>query len=289
MIRLGRARWRARIMPRLCASLLAAFLVWWPGLASGQAPAARTPRVVTLAPSVTELVFAAGAGDRIVGTVLSSDYPPQATQLPRIGDGLLFNEEAILALQPTLVLGWQDTPATRALARRLATLNIPLHYVEPRTLDDIPRWIRWLGGQLGTASVAHTAAAGLQARIAALDRHPAQQASVYIEVGQSPLYTLGNDPLINDLLHRCGGRNLYADSPLAAPQTSVEAVLRQDPDLVIVSPDTAQGLSQRRAWWARYGLPAALAGRIEAIPADWLFRPGPRLVDAAEALCAVMP
>ncbi|MFA5663129.1 cobalamin-binding protein [Castellaniella sp.] len=279
----------ASLLNRLAAGLVASLLALSPGAAASQTQGAGTPRVITLAPSVTELVFAAGAGDRIVGTVLSSDYPPQAAHLPRIGDGLLFNEEAVLALQPTLVLGWQDTPAARALGRRLAALNVPLEYVEPRNLDDIPRLIRQLGQQLGTEAQADRSAATLEARIDALGTRHAAPVTVFIEVGHAPLYTLGNDPLVNDLIRRCGGRNPYADRAIAAPQTSVESVLQQNPDMVIVSSDTPEGLARRQAWWAGYGLPAALAGRVHAIAADWLYRPGPRLVDAAEALCALMP
>lgn len=247
---------------------------------------AASHRVVTLAPSATELVYAAGAGDDIVGTVLSSDYPPAARDIPRVGDGIQFDHETILALRPTLVVGWQATGGSQALAEVLAGLGIPLAYAEPRTLEDIPRHIRRLGQRLGTSAVAEPAADALQARIDALSAPPGPPLTVFIEVSVEPLYTLGKDPLIDDLLSRCGGINPYADRAVAAPQPSVESVLRIDPDIVIISPYGRQTLDARRAYWSALGLRAARRGNVYAIDPDWLHRPGPRLVDAAEALCA---
>jgi iron complex transport system substrate-binding protein/vitamin B12 transport system substrate-binding protein len=253
--------------------------------AVGESPATR-PRLVTLAPSVTELVYAAGGGADIIGTVLNSDYPPAARAIPRIGDGIQYSDETILALRPTLVLAWQPTDATRALAARLGALGVPLLYADPRKLDDIPGLIRQLGARLGTQAAANAAASALQGRIDRLRPVPPPAPSVFIEVSADPLFTLGRDPLINDLLARCGGRNPYADSRLAAPQVSLESVLHLDPQVMILSPYGRDTLAARTRWWAQHGLAAAHQGRVYAIDPDWLHRPGPRLVDAAEAICA---
>ncbi|MGB6008696.1 cobalamin-binding protein [Castellaniella sp.] len=256
-------------------------------LCAGAARAAdTTPRIITLAPSATELVYAAGAGADIVGTVLRSDYPPAARDIPRIGDGVQYSEESVLALRPTLVVAWYPTDASRALARRLRTLNTPLVYVDPKSLDDIPALIRQLGGRLGTQRQANSAAAALQQRIDRLRPAPAPAQTVFIEVSADPLFTLGRDPLVNDLLARCGGINPYADSRVAAPQVSVESVLHLNPRVLIMSPYGGETLAARTRWWADHGLPAARQGRIYAVDPDWLHRPGPRLVDAAEAICA---
>ncbi len=251
-------------------------------LGAGGAP----HRIITLAPSATELVYAAGAGGDIVGTVLSSDYPPAARRIPRIGDGIQFDQETILALRPSLVIGWQSSGASQALASVLRHLGVPLVYANPRSLDEIPAQIRDLGRRLGTGPIADHAAKALQARIDALPVPAGLPLSVFIEVGADPLYTLGRDPLVNGLLSRCGGANAYADQPAAAPQVNAESVLRIDPDVVIVSPYGRETLAARRAYWAGLGLPAAVRGHLYAIDPDWLHRPGPRLVDAAEALCA---
>lgn len=284
-----------------CLALCAAWaLLASPGIARAQAgttvqaaPAATgtarhgtPPRVITLAPSATELVYAAGAGADIVGTVLRSDYPPEARAIPRIGDGIQFSEETILTLRPTLVVGWLPSDGTRSLARRLAPLGVPLVYANPKSLDDIPALIRDLGERLGTRATADAAARGLERRIRALRPAPPPPQTVFIEISADPLYTLGRDPLTNDLLTRCGGTNPYATHAIPAPQVSVESVLHLNPQVLIVSPYGRETLAARRAWWAQHGLAAALAGRIYAVDPDLLHRPGPRLVDAAEAICA---
>lgn len=274
MIRRGLASWLLAI---LYFGVAAGPTAW------GRAP--DRPRVITLSPSATELVYAAGAGNDLVGADRSSDYPPAVKSIPRVGDVMQLNDEAILALRPTLVVGWQPSGDVAALATRLSGLNVPLIYADPKNLDDIPKLIRELGERLGTQGAADVAARRLEYRIRALRAPPGPPRTVFIEVSPDPLYTLGNDPIINDLLVRCGGRNLYAGSRIAAPQVSVESVLHLNPDLVIMSPFAGDTLQARRAWWARRGLPAARDGRFYAIDPDWLHRPGPRLIDAAEAVC----
>ena len=259
----------------LCAAL---FL-----LGAGDALAAQ--RVITLAPSATELVYAAGAGADIVATDRSSDYPPVVRTLPRVGDVMQINDEAVLALHPTLVVGWQPSGSTAALATRLADLGIPLIYANPKTLEDIPKLIRSLGQRLGTQATADSKAQHLSQQIAALKAPPGPPQTVFIEVSADPLYTLGRDPLTNDILKRCGGRNLYAGSRIAAPQVSAESVLHLNPDVVIMSPYGHDTLEARRQWWAQHGLPAARDGHFYAVDPDWLHRPGPRLIKAALTIC----
>ncbi len=268
---------RRRILGLAAAACLCAGAAWGAG-----AP----PRIVTLAPNATELVYAAGAGGAIVGTVLRSDFPPAARAIPRVGDGIQFSEESILALHPTLVVAWQPSEGTRSLARHLAPLGVPLVYADPKSLDDIPALIRDLGERAGTRAAADTAARRLERRIRALRPAAPPPQTVFIEISADPLYTLGRDPLTNDLLARCGGINPYADGAIAAPQVSVESVLRLNPRVLIVSPYGRDTLAARRAWWSRHGLAAARTGRIYGIDPDLLHRPGPRLVDAAEAICA---
>lgn len=251
----------------------------------GRRPATR---VVTLAPHLTELVYAAGGGERLVGTVTSSDYPPAARRLPRVGDGLNISLERLLSLKPDLVLAWQPSAATRALAPALGALHIPLEYMAPRGLDDIARDVARLGGLLGTAPQADATAAALARRIAALRaRYGGRRTiSVFIEIGTDPLYTIGRDALLNDVLHTCSGVNIYAHSSLAAPQVDAESVLLARPDAIVTAAETnGRRRQERQAYWSALRLPAARAGHIYAIDPDALFRPGPRLVQAAADLC----
>lgn len=249
-----------------------------------------TQRVVTLAPNATEMVYAAGGGDQMAGTVSSSDFPPAAKTLPRIGDGIVLNAERIMVLRPTLIVGWLRSgiaPEVEALAKQLGA---DMTYTTPARLLDIPADVRRLGTLLGTTGTANDNAAAMEARIDALESQYAgrRPVSVFIEVGSTPLYTIGNDPLVNDALRICGGVNLYGDSRVPAPRVPIEGVLTQDPRLVIVPAHGNEDVSVRRERWASYGLTAAIQGRVHGVDPDALFRPGPRLIDATEALCAAI-
>lgn len=281
---------RLAALHTMAALLCVLMLAVQPGALAQALPAkaANKHRIITLAPSATELVYAAGAGDAVVGTVLASDWPEQARTITRIGDGINYSDEAIIALHPTLVVGWYPTPASQALAARLEKLQVPLIYANPASLDEIPAIIRQLGRRLDTNDVAGPLAHALEARIKALQPVAPPAPKVFIEVGIEPMYTLGRDPLTSDMLRRCGGFNPYADSRVAAPQISLESVLHTDPDIIIVSPYEVHAVPERRQWWSDRGLRAAREGRIIAINPDWLHRPGPRLIDAAEGLCNSM-
>ncbi|HEY9281092.1 MAG TPA: cobalamin-binding protein [Eoetvoesiella sp.] len=244
-------------------------------------------RVVALTPHITELLFAAGAGNKIVATVSSSDYPADARNIPLIGDGMNVNVEKIVALKPDLVIAWQPSGAARTLAPILAKLGIPVIYSKPETLRDIPGQIIKFGQIFNTQAIAGPTAERLNQRLTELEeqysRRPA--VNVFIEVGSAPLYTIGGDPLLNDALRNCGGVNIYARSALAAPQVSTEGVLIQQPDVIITADIDPEKLAARRQEWAKLHLPAAILGHIYAIDPDALFRPGPRLIEATEHLC----
>ena len=253
---------------------------------AAEGAAAPPHRVITLAPHVTEIVHTAGAGESLVGTVSSSDFPPSARELPRVGDGILLNEERIIMLQPTLLIGWLRSGValqTEALANHLGADMI---YSRPLSLRDIPAEVRRMGRLLGSEAVALGAAAAMEARIDTLETRYADQApvSVFIEVGSKPLYTIGADPLLNDALRLCGAVNLYADTRIPAPRITLESVLVNQPQLIITTerPGTENATRER---WAAYGLAAALQGHVHSADPDALYRPGPRLIDAAETLC----
>lgn len=244
-------------------------------------------RVITLAPHATELVYAAGGGDRLVATVASSDYPPAARALPRVGLGMTINAESLAAHAPDLVIGWRTgrmDPAATALAR----LGTPLFVSAPGTLADIPGTLERFGGLLGTQAVAQPAADALRTRLATLAARYAHKppVRVFVQIGERPLYTLNGTHIVSDMLRTCGAVNVFADLALPAPQVSEESVLAARPDAVLLGagPDTPRLV---QAWQAR-GLPAAVSGHAHALDPDTLWRPGPRMVDAAEALCPLL-
>lgn len=243
-------------------------------------------RAVSLAPHATELAYAAGAGGKLAGVARGSDYPPQARALPSIGDGLEPDAERIAALRPDLVIAWQPNAAAPLLPT-LRALDIPIYYSDPRTLRDIPAAVERMGELFGTSNVAQPAAAALRARIDALARRYAgrKPLRVFVQAGREPLYTLNANSIVSDALNLCGGVNVFADAPVTAPQVSAEAVLAARPDAVVAGTADPASLEATVAGWRALRLPAALAGHVIGIDADALYRPGPRLIAAAETLC----
>lgn len=261
------------------------------GLASASTTAPGSPqphRVITLAPHVTEILYAAGAGERIVGTVSSSDYPAPARDIARVGDGILLNQERIIMLRPTLLIGWQRSGVALQMEALSAQLGAQMLYSQPRRLRDIPAELRRIGALLGEdAATASQAAADLDARIDALEARYAGRApvTVFIEVGSQPLYTIGDDALLNDALRICGAVNLYAGTGIPAPRVPIESVLVNKPQLIVATERPGQPTAEIQERWAAYGLESARRGHIHIADPDALFRPGPRLIDATEALC----
>jgi iron complex transport system substrate-binding protein/vitamin B12 transport system substrate-binding protein len=245
-------------------------------------------RVVTLSPHATELVFAAGGGKQIVATVTPSDYPPQALALPRIGDGVAPDPERVAAYAPDLIIGWLPSQY-----EALKVLNIPFFISAPTTLASVGDNVVRLGQLLGTSELASQQARRLAERLEALLRPPqASPIKVFLQVGHPAQYSLNRNNLISAVLGLCGAENVFAQSAAAAPLISPEGVLARAPMVVLVGrPDAAiqpRPDPEARDYWKKNGLPAAQAGHVYMMNADILFRPGPRLVEAAESICTLL-
>ncbi len=244
-------------------------------------------RVATLAPHATELVFAAGAGARIVGASDYSDYPPAATAIPRIGSNRQIDTERLVALRPDLLVVWLGGNAERQL-EPLRRLGVPVYQSAPKSLDDIAGDIERLGQLTGTSATAQPAAAALRARLAALaaryrDKQPVR---VFYQVWEQPLYTLNGRQIVSDAIRLCGGVNVFADLPALAPTVSVEAVLQKNPEVIIRGARKAEQAVGLAMWQQYPALLAAKRGNLYTVDADLMARAGPRMVDGAEALCA---
>lgn len=255
----------------------------------GRAVALQAParRAVTLAPHATELVYAAGAGGFIVGTVLGSDYPTAARALPIIGDGTQPDAERVAAARPDLLIAWQPS-AAEPLARVMDKLGVPVFYSDPLTLDAIPGAVERMGRLFGTEPVANAAAADMRARLAALQARYAgrRPVRVFVQAGLDPIYTLNNASIVSDALRLCGGVNVFGQAPIVAPQVTLEGVLAARPEAVLAGVSRREDTQANLAAWQAMGLPAARQGHVYGVDADALYRPGPRLIDAAETLCA---
>jgi iron complex transport system substrate-binding protein len=245
--------------------------------------AAPAKRIVSLSPHLTELLYAAGAGSRVVGALEYSDYPAEARRLPRVGSEASIDLEAVIALGPDLVVAWPNAGSVRAV-NRLAELRFAVFRSEPRQLDDIPRTLERLGILAGSSDEAAQAAAAFRARVRALELRYSKRprVRVFYQVWDRPLLTVNGDHVISKVMGLCGGENVFAGLPLIAPEVDREAVLRANPDAIITS---AASLNE---WKAFPGLAAAVQGHLYAIPPDLLQRHTPRLLDGAERLCRLL-
>ncbi|WP_445658070.1 cobalamin-binding protein [Achromobacter sp. NCFB-sbj8-Ac1-l] len=249
--------------------------------------AAPARRAITLAPHATELVYAAGAGPYLIATIRGSDYPPAARQLPVIGDGTQPDPERVASVRPDLVIAWQPSAAA-PLVPVMDKLGVPVYYSDPQTLAAIPDAIERFGVLFGTEATAGPAARALRDRLDALAARYASRppVRVFVQAGLDPIYTLNHASIVSDALRLCGGVNVFAQAPVVAPQVGLENVLAARPDAVLAGVSTPADTARNLAAWRAMGLPAAQAGHVYGIDADALYRPGPRLVDAAEQLCA---
>jgi iron complex transport system substrate-binding protein len=243
--------------------------------------AAPAQRIVSLAPHVTEQLYAAGAGAKLVGASEYSDYPEEAKRLPRVASSGTVNLEMVLALKPDLVVAWR-LEATAAALTRLESLGLPVFYSEPRRLAQIPAMIEALGELAGTAATARPLAASLRQELARLDAayRSRRPVSVFYQIADRPLMSLGGGQFVSDAIALCGGRNIFADSPLMAPIVNVESVMAADPEAIIT------GDKSWHAYWRRFpGLRAVRADNLFTVSSNEMHRHGPRAIGATGLLC----
>lgn len=251
--------------------------------------AQRARRIVSLAPSIVENLYAAGAGPYIVGATDFSDYPEAAKQLPRLGDFARLDLEAIVALKPDLVIAWASgNPA--AYLSKLMNLGLPVYISEPRNIADIAANIERFGQLAGTSEVAHAAALKLTARAAALRQRHAGQAPVrvFYQLWNQPLATVGGKHMISDVMRMCGAQNVFAELAQLAPTVNIEAVLGADPEAIVASGMDAARPEWLDMWQHWPSLTARARGNLFFVPPDLINRAGPRLLDGAELLCQHM-
>lgn len=243
-------------------------------------------RIVSLTPHLTELLFAVGAGAQLVGADSASDYPHAAQALPRVGDYSRVNFERILALKPDLVVVWVGGNRAADL-HGLKKLGLPVLHTQAVRLDDVARLLRLIGQASGHVGEGEAAARAYSARLAALQVRATQKPpiSVFYQVWDHPLMTVGGTHWISDALALCGARNVFADLRAASSVVSREAVLRRTPELVVSGSDAPDA---RRQWQRFASLPAVKNNAFVRVNADLLHRPTPRLLDGVAELCAAV-
>ncbi len=258
-------------------------------LAGSEAPASppSRPRIVTLAPHLTELAFAAGAGELLVGAVEYSDYPQAARRLPRVGDAWRVDMERLLALRPDLVLTWASGTPDDVVAR-LRSLGLAERGIATFRLADVPAALRTIGALAGTQDTAEAAARAFEQEIAVLTGEfaAARRIRVFIQLDDQPVYTVNGRHIISEVVELCGGRNVFAELPQLAPPVSMEAVIAADPEAIVSTDDT---IADPMAMWRRWeGMRAVRAGAVYSLPADTMARATPRLTAGTRATCAAL-
>ncbi len=243
-------------------------------------------RLVTLSPHGAELVFAAGAGAKLVGTTSFSNYPPAATQVPRIGDAARLDRERLLALEPDLVIAWPSGNRPQDLVW-LERRGIAMYRSDPAELQDIAENIREIGHLSGHGDIASAAATQFSNRLAELRRQYFRQTPlrVFYQVWPSPLFTVGNDHIISQVLALCGGRTLFSDLTTPSPTVSREAVLLANPQAIVAAISEQDGDDPFTYWRRWRSIEAVRMERLIPVPADLIHRPTPRILNGAELIC----
>ena len=253
-------------------------------LVSLTAPATR---IISLAPSLTEVLYAVGAGNKVIGVVEFSDYPPEARSLPVVGRYDSLDLETLLALQPDLVIAWRSGNP-RAAINRLRELGLTVYVAEPQDLDTVASHLDRIGTLAGTGTEASEASANFRRQLQDLRARYSLREPVrtFYQVWNRPLITAGGTELINDIISLCGGTNIFKELSRVAPKVSVESVLSRDPQIIVAS-----GMDQERPEWLDSWrdwteLSAVRDDKLFFIPPDLMQRHTPRALEGAQRLCA---
>lgn len=237
-------------------------------------------RVISLAPSTTELAYAAGMGETLLAASAHSDYPPEAKKLEQVASWQGINLERILALKPDLILAWRGGNPQRSLDQ-LAAFGIPIFYADAENIDGIAQLLDALAPHSPHPQQAHQAADSLRQQMAELQMRYANNVPrrVFLQFGTQPLFTSSAATLQSQVLSLCGAKNIFADSRMPWPQISREQVLARQPQAIVIT-GNAQQIASVKAFWA-----PQLDVPIIALDEDWFSRAGPRIMLAAQSLC----
>lgn len=237
-------------------------------------------RVISLAPNLTELAYAAGLGNKLVGVSAYSDYPPQAKNLEQVASWQGVNVERILALKPDLVLAWRGGNPQRPL-EQIASLGIPVLYLDPESIEQIAQSLDQLSAYSADPQQAQHAATQLREQRDQLSKqysrpHPLP---VFIQFGTQPLFTASSATLQSEIISLCGAKNIFADSRAPWPQVSREQVLSRQPQAIVISGEKQQKHTISAFWQPALNVP------VVNVEPDWFSRAGPRIILAAQQLC----
>ncbi|MCG8393995.1 MAG: cobalamin-binding protein [Pseudomonadales bacterium] len=243
-------------------------------------------RIVALSPGATELLFAAGAGEQVVGAVTFSDYPPAAKKLPRVGSYKRLDLEAVLALQPDLIVAWRSgNPMTQV--EQLEAMGLPVYHSEPRRFEDVSTTLERFATLAGAGQIGQGAADAFRSGIAALRNRYAEAApvTVFYQVWEEPLMTVNDAHLISEAIRVCGGVNVFGELSALAPRISREAVLEKDPQVIIAGGMGEDNPAWLEPWKQFEALQAVKKNNLFFVAPSTLQRPTPQMLAGTRTLC----
>jgi iron complex transport system substrate-binding protein len=242
-----------------------------------------------LSPHITELLFAAGAGARIVGVDDASDYPPAAQRIPRLGEAAALDMEGLLRQAPSLIIVWETGTPPRVRAE-LERFHLQVLVTEQRKLDDIGQALVEFGRLAGTSPVADDAARRYRAGLAELRARYEGRArlKVFYQVWDRPLYTLSGEHVVSEMISLCGGDNIFAGVSTLAPIVDREAVLALDPDVILIGAAGADGERQTADWGRFANLQAVRNQHVFAVDPSLVGRMAPRILDGVREVCSAL-
>ena len=242
-------------------------------------------KIVSLAPHLTELLFSLGVGDRIVATVRYSDFPDAAKQIPRLGDAFSLSLEAVINLEPDLILAW-TTGGNQRTIQRLKELGYPVYLNDAKSLEQIADNVERLGILTGQAERGVMLAADFRQALSMLRAQQGERPAtrVFFQIADTQLYTVNDRHLIGQALTACGARNIFGDIELMVPLVSLEAIVAADPEIILVASPRPDFVSAWTADWERLGW----QGRIRYVDASLITRPGLRMLKGIKNLCNLL-
>lgn len=243
-------------------------------------------RIAALSPGATELVYAAGAGEKVVAVVAYSDYPPEAKAVTSVGSHTRMDLETLLSLEPDLVIAWVTGNPPEQI-QTLMDLGLPVFYIEPRSFEGVSTAIERLARLAGTEAAGNPVAQDFREGMAALaERYQdADPVPVFYQVWDQPLMTINDEHLIGKVLTLCGGENVFGDLPRLVPRISEEAVLAADPEAIIAGGMGEENRQWLTAWQEYPGLTAVRRDNLFFVPPSLIQRPTPRLLEGSRIFC----
>ena len=248
---------------------------------------ARPTRIVTLAPFLTELVFAAGAGQHVVAVAPQSDFPAEARALPQVQTGAQFALDQIATYKPDLVLAWRDG-IRRNDIERMSAFGAAVYAASARSLDDVPRLLKDIGVMTGNDVSA--AVAGYEEKLDRLRRENADKPRVaaFLELWHRPLTTISGNHFMTEALDICHADNVFKDMEGSAPQIEWDELYEKDPYVIVGAGSATNSEEFRSSWGVRQGLSAVKGDRLVFVDSDAFQRPTPRTPDGIAQLCAAL-